>query len=402
MAGNEVSGPHRAFNNFFTTLTPEQLQTFQTLLEEVNASNAAAATSNLAPTSALGNRSDIFRNLAQAPNMTAAIPMNPNTLPREMAPRGKRTRENGKLRPLNSFIAFRSFYSAAFPDLSQKVKSGLLRRLWSSDPFKAKWAILAKAYSTVRDDHTSKVTLESFLALNGPFIGIVAPGDYLGIMGLQLIVDNDKQFDIVQVNHQAGPTPEDLTTNLSVDDIIDHCYQTGYVNGIGSSKGSDKQGAGLAMAVSAQPNHSCPRQERVTRNQDYNTLQLFMPTPDPDTPREPMLAPGTQLQMLNYNVTVNTEVGSDANEGTPSMHDVAATTMQNAGASNGQNHTMAYASADLDQELRDVINSFPFAPEDNGYYGPFNPALRTPVVVYNPYRIQGDFDAFDIGHYVDL
>ncbi|KAI9884389.1 MAG: hypothetical protein M1823_003821 [Watsoniomyces obsoletus] len=50
-------------------------------------------------------------------------------------------------RPLNSFIAYRSYYSSMFSALQQKEISGLLNRLWQAGPFKAKWTILAKAYS---------------------------------------------------------------------------------------------------------------------------------------------------------------------------------------------------------------------------------------------------------------
>ena len=61
-----------------------------------------------------------------------------------------------------------------------------------------------------------------------------------------------------------------------------------------------------------------------------------------------------------------------------------------------------YTAADFNDELRTAMNAFPFEAEDNGYFALFNPALRTPVLVYNPYRIQSEFDAFDIGDYVDM
>jgi hypothetical protein len=134
-----------------------------------------------------------------------------------------------------------------FPDLPQKVKSGLLRLLWSTDPFKAKWAILAKAYSVIRDQHAGQVSLDTFLNLNGPFIGIITQADYLRVMGLEVVVGADKKYSLVHVAQTPGFDQSDVTTNVSVDDVVGHCYQAGYVAGH-----TAPTGAGLAMAVSAQ------------------------------------------------------------------------------------------------------------------------------------------------------
>ncbi|PGG98886.1 hypothetical protein AJ79_08762 [Helicocarpus griseus UAMH5409] len=238
MAANKVSAVHQAFNKLFTTLTPDQVQNFHAFLQEATVSNTNAVSNTPAAMSS-GNQQP-----AGLPNVTGAAPMAPpvpsNAVTRTSHSRGKRLRALGKLRPLNSFIAFRSFYSTAFPGLSQKIKSGVLRLLWTSDPFKAKWAILARAYSIIRDSHFDQVELESFLALIVPLIGIIAPSDYLRVMGLQLVVDMDKQFSITKTDHNIELTQEDLTTNLSVDDIVAHCYQSGYVTGIFSPNNSNQ------------------------------------------------------------------------------------------------------------------------------------------------------------------
>lgn len=54
-------------------------------------------------------------------------------------------------RPLNSFIAFRSYYTVIFGQFQQKEISGFLTMLWQGDYFQAKWTIIARAYSEIRD-----------------------------------------------------------------------------------------------------------------------------------------------------------------------------------------------------------------------------------------------------------
>lgn len=118
-----------------------------------------------------------------------------------------------------------------FPDLTQKAKSGILRFLWQNDTFKAKWAILAKAYSKIRDEHAGSkdVSLESFLNLNAGYIGILEPSLYLEAMGWELTVDEEQQYTMARVS-QTTTNEADVSTNYSVNDIVKHCYDTGYVS----------------------------------------------------------------------------------------------------------------------------------------------------------------------------
>jgi hypothetical protein len=62
-------------------------------------------------------------------------------------------------------------------DIPQISKSGFLRVLRENDPFKAKWTILAKAYSLVRDDNLGRVGLDTFMSVCGPFIEIALPSN---------------------------------------------------------------------------------------------------------------------------------------------------------------------------------------------------------------------------------
>nr|ABS19622.1 alpha-box mating type protein [Coccidioides posadasii]KMM66147.1 mating-type protein MAT-1 [Coccidioides posadasii RMSCC 3488] len=385
MAGTEASAVHRALSNLFTTLSPEQVQKF--LTEMHGAGNAPAGVA------AVNGNVLSTPNADQLLKSTNAIQMQTSSIPRSS--RGKRTRENGKLRPLNSFIAFRSFYSAAFPDLSQKVKSGLIRLLWTSDPFKGKWAILAKAYSIIRDKHSDQVNLDTFLTLNGPFIGIVPAAEYLKVMGLQLAQSPDKQFSLVKTNDNPNLSVFDLATNLSADDVVDYCYQTGYVQGTIPGKKTTHQEAALAMAVAAQPNGPTENGFATSNIKSKANLSL--------TQEQVNISGVDAGSQLDNNGKVTTDLtrfranNSRALVIHPAVLNNTAAIAQNLANSAAAANNALYTAEDFEQELRNVMNAFPFDAEDDGYYGLFNPALRTPVVVYNPYRVQGDFDAFDIG-----
>ncbi|OJD18683.1 hypothetical protein AJ78_01298 [Emergomyces pasteurianus Ep9510] len=409
MAANQASAVQQAFNKLFTTLTPDQVQNFRQYLQEATDSNAST-TNNVAavippitndPASIQKSKSNVTHMTMAAP---VSSPMAANTVPRTPPSRKKRVRENGKLRPLNSFIAFRSFYSIAFPDLSQKIKSGLLRLLWTSDPFKAKWAILAKAYSIIRDSHSGEVNLESFLALNGPLIGIVGPNDYLRVMGLQLAINMDKQFSVIKTNHHAGPTQADLTTNLSVDDIVTHCYQAGYVAGV-LPPNNNNHGIGVAMAVAVLPSDThypqsySPRQRDTSSPPSSRTIHVRSPKRVIQK-RDPIIESETGNA---ENRAVNASgVGAEPNNG-KSLLTNSAMTLPNGNldcvdpATDGP-----YTAEDFDRELRTAMGEFPIAPDDNGYFTLFNPELHNPVYIYNPYCVQSDFDPYDIGSYIDL
>ena len=423
MAGDDVSAVHRALNTLFTTLTPEQMQNF---IQEMNAANTAAINGNSAIMVPSSNASDIPQsNPSNA--IVATVPISNNAITRPPS-RAKRSRETGKLRPLNSFIAFRSkcysiawlvklatnvvstgFYSAMFPDLSQKVKSGLLRLLWNSDPFKAKWAILAKAYSTVRDKHTGKVSLDTFLALNGPFIGIVKPADYLKVMGVQLVAGADKQFSLVKAPQGAGPSQCDMTTMLSVDDIVDHCYQMGYVARDLSDNDRSHQGVGVAMAVSAQPSHiqlnntrynaanrDTPLASQNSLSAARNAGRNNFPTTTGDmyqNANQTVEAPQFATDLQNYHAAMNNNISSATQN---ERHAISTRAPDGSEISNPQ-----FNAAVFEEDLRNSMNDYQFQAHDE-YYGLFNELNRSPPGVYNPYRVRSEFDPFDINEYLDM
>ncbi|MCJ1288120.1 hypothetical protein MMC26_007475 [Xylographa opegraphella] len=134
-------------------------------------------------------------------------------------------------RPLNSFMIFRSHYSQIFNGMQQKDISSNVTNLWKHDPFKAKWTILAKAYSVIRDASGKQNTpLNKFILLNGPYIGILSSENYLSTLGWELCVVDDqlKLFRMSEVEF-ASLDEGFRTTNLSVDNIIAYSIDMGYV-----------------------------------------------------------------------------------------------------------------------------------------------------------------------------
>ncbi|KAL7938281.1 MAT1-1-1 [Trichoderma chlorosporum] len=87
-------------------------------------------------------------------------------------------------RPLNAFMAFRSYYLRLFPEVQQKTASGFLTLLWNKDPYRNKWALIAKVYSFVRDQlGRDKVSLSYFLNVSCPIMKIIEPAIYLSVFG---------------------------------------------------------------------------------------------------------------------------------------------------------------------------------------------------------------------------
>ncbi|KAL9080106.1 MAG: hypothetical protein Q9157_001066 [Trypethelium eluteriae] len=79
------------------------------------------------------------------------------------------------------------FTSPIFLDFRQKAISLLLTVLWQGNHFQARWTVLAKVYSKIRDQQgKDNADLSKFLELVTPFIGIIASAEYLSTRGLQM------------------------------------------------------------------------------------------------------------------------------------------------------------------------------------------------------------------------
>ncbi|RDA89026.1 hypothetical protein CP532_0633 [Ophiocordyceps camponoti-leonardi (nom. inval.)] len=101
-------------------------------------------------------------------------------------------KDNGRAkRPLNAFMAFRSYYLKIFPEAQQKTASGFLTTLWHQDPYKNKWALVAKVYSFIRDQvGKDNIPLAQFLSIACPTMKLPEPSVYLDLLGWT--VENDE------------------------------------------------------------------------------------------------------------------------------------------------------------------------------------------------------------------
>nr|AZB52188.1 MAT1-1 [Aspergillus pseudoglaucus] len=238
----ELSPLQRAFNNFLLSMPPQQLEDLVKYIQNGKAQEVKSPV----------NEYDIpAARVENALDHQHGVALPDSAVTRPSSSRGKRS-EKKRRRPLNRFIAFRSFYSPMFPDLTQKAKSGILRFLWQNDPFKAKWAILAKAYSIIRDKHDDEVSLESFLTLNAPLIGLLDPDRYLNVMGWQFAPDDQQQYTMARVKPTRVSEAES-SRNYSVNDLVKHCYATGYVTEAFPKQKADACNFAPGMAFAVQP-----------------------------------------------------------------------------------------------------------------------------------------------------
>ncbi|KAL8922209.1 MAG: hypothetical protein Q9172_003670 [Xanthocarpia lactea] len=154
-------------------------------------------------------------------------------------------------RSVNSFMMFRCHYATLFEAFQQKVISTYIVFLWQSDPFKAKWALLAKAYSIIRDQVGKEhAPLDAFLSLVIDFVGIIDPCSYLVTMGWDISVDELGTVSLVK-NDTSNIDNGMLSTKLSVEDIITFASARGYVAMGMINKGPVSQPS-MVMAASAQ------------------------------------------------------------------------------------------------------------------------------------------------------
>ena len=147
-----------------------------------------------------------------------------------------------------------AYYSSQLPGLTQKIKSGLVRSLWEQDHWKHFWAIAAKAYSELRDNHMGQITLESFLKNVTGLLGVIPADQYLATMGWALVDDSDGQVHLVKNISAAEKQNVPLTSNLSVRDIVNHCYQIGLLVRPDRSARRSNNGDAMAMSFAAFPN----------------------------------------------------------------------------------------------------------------------------------------------------
>lgn len=128
--------------------------------------------------------------------------------------------------------------------------------LWKADPFQAKWAILAKAFSEIRDvKGKSDALLPEFLSINAPLLRIIEPERYLMALGWNLTLDAEAQMVLRrEPGFDAASVGTDLlTTNVSVAEVIENCYEHGYIARDSDIVNPNSNGQVMIMASSMQP-----------------------------------------------------------------------------------------------------------------------------------------------------
>ena len=128
--------------------------------------------------------------------------------------------------------------------------------LWKADPFKAKWAILAKGFSEIRDNMgKTDAILPEFLEINAPLMRMVEPDRYLVGLGWELSIDAEAKLMLHREDgfDEASISSDLITTNVSVADVLENSYQHGYITRHGHADIAHSNGQVMIMASSAQP-----------------------------------------------------------------------------------------------------------------------------------------------------
>ncbi|CAD0086789.1 unnamed protein product [Aureobasidium vineae] len=286
------------------------------------------------------------------------------------------------------------------PSFQQKDISGFLTRMWQNDPFKAKWSILAKAYSIIREINTKNAApLEKFLALTCPLIGVIPRDDYLGVMGWS-IVDTAGVKDMERMyTPDISSFPENiLTTNLSSEEIVAHCQRVSYVDH-NDNDVARNQGSTAAIAFAAQPmSESAPeeivaRSHHVSRVQQNNNMarNLSSATTFASMAVQPM--PNDTSSSPPVFAFFDAESPYQQNQ--QNDHDlfVGGTTIQ--GALNQNNNNAVGASGPVRQAVHDLSNQqYPFMDE----FDPF----QSGSLDFDPFSMNQDaaFASNSIGTYL--
>ena len=232
-----------ALLNLYHSLTPEQQELFSS--QQSSASSAA--------TSPQSSAAMIPDPASPSPNPRATPVTIAGTRAGLLSARGRGTpnvdgKSMAKKRPLNAFMAFRSKilrkpfnsilmsnsanYSPQLAGLTQKTKSGLMKDIWSAEPQQHIWALVAKAYTYVRDNHTVHTPLDKFLAVVTTSLPLVPSDTYLAEMGWEITTEVTGEHIAARLgewNAQDHAAKYPAQTNKSVADLVSLCYQSGLV-----------------------------------------------------------------------------------------------------------------------------------------------------------------------------
>ncbi|PVH68990.1 hypothetical protein DL98DRAFT_578566 [Cadophora sp. DSE1049] len=125
-----------------------------------------------------------------------------------------------------------AFYQNLFPHLQQKEASIYLTTLWKRDPFKAKWTIIAAAYSKIRNAvGKPRAPLDQYLSIICPQMGIIGVDAYLEILNWTceqtaeggLLFSQSAFPDLQALGQQI------LHSSMTEKDVVLFCGSAGYI-----------------------------------------------------------------------------------------------------------------------------------------------------------------------------
>nr|ADE44127.1 MAT1 [Alternaria brassicicola]ADE44128.1 MAT1 [Alternaria brassicicola]BAJ10491.1 mating type protein MAT1-1-1 [Alternaria brassicicola]BAJ10492.1 mating type protein MAT1-1-1 [Alternaria brassicicola] len=136
---------------------------------------------------------------------------------------------------LNAFVGFRCYYISIpqFKSWPMKKLSNLIGLLWEADPNKSLWSLMAKAWSTIRDQiGKDKAPLDQFFSLICTHLKMPTPESYLAVLGWSVSVNEEGDPTISRdgSTRSACVGTGLLDIALSVEDIIAYVQSMGYAS----------------------------------------------------------------------------------------------------------------------------------------------------------------------------
>jgi hypothetical protein len=117
--------------------------------------------------------------------------------------------------------------------MQQKNTSGLLKIMWDQDPFKAKWSIIARAYTNIRDQvGKENASIEVFFSIVCPKMGIIGVDDYFARM--EWVAETGEDGSVF-LNQKSRPNlttfpAECMGSNLTEKDVVRFCAFQKYLS----------------------------------------------------------------------------------------------------------------------------------------------------------------------------
>jgi hypothetical protein len=272
--------------------------------------------------------------------------------------------------------------------------------MWQNDPFKAKWSILAKAYSIIRESNTKHAApLDKFLALTCPLIGVIPRDDYLGVMGWSIVDTAGVKNMERMYTPDISSFPENiLTTNLSSEEIVAHCQRVSYVDH-NDNDVARNQGSTAALAMAAQPTFNSAPEAVIARSHPASHVQQ-----NPNMVRNPGSAitfANMTTQPMPNDTTSSPSVFDFSDHESPYQQNqqvtddlfVSGPAIQD--ALNQNNNNAVGASGPVRQAVHDLSNQqFPFMDE----FDPF----QSSSLDFDPFNMNQDaaFASNSIGTYL--